>query len=321
MIKKDRVYYLDLMKFIGLFSAMLVHHNLSSFYNNLLAFSVPMLVFLSGMLSHPEIQSFRDYISRRCKRIILPTYIFVFTVLLIRYVVCSIFSLQYYSLDELIYTFLLTDNGMGYVWISRVFILIAFMEPLLIKLDSKLSKDLELYVFIVITLWAYHVSYFGIQRMIGSTLFQYTIYQIPYIVIYLIGKRVIRSRFFSQLLIFSSGFYIVLLSSRLDFSPASAKYPPDVQYVAYGVFVSILLYYLISCTSNTLTLYKYKKELAIMSDSSFHIYLCQAFLVIFYSWALRKVHIAVPVYLEIFGIDFSAFVFGILLYQWQKGIK
>ena len=74
---KHRNSTFDYMKVIGVFSAMLVHYPINEHLVQILAFSVPLLVFLSGLLTKDTIQNYWGFIRRRAIRIIIPSYLLV----------------------------------------------------------------------------------------------------------------------------------------------------------------------------------------------------------------------------------------------------
>lgn len=311
MIKKRDV-SLDAMKIVGILSAMIVHHQVGEIVYNILAYSVPMLIILSGFLSSGKQISYTNNLAKRAKKIIIPTYAFVIIVLALRFCISLAFGLEYYSINEIISTILLSDNGMGYVWIARVFFLVAIIEPLINRIDKRIIND-NILTLICVGLALF--SDFITRKTIAYSYeiwFQYTIYMIPYYLLFLIGKRMAKSKKFEFLIFISFSIIFIVTLLNKGFNPSHAKYPPQLQYVSYGVIVSIILYNLLKTLNEFDIPTSIRSVMYFLSINSFTIYLCQAFIIIFYSWFMRKLGLPVPIILEIVMIT-SCSVAGAVL--------
>ena len=76
----ERKKYLDIMKFIGVCCLFLAHVQGPFILEEIRGFDVTMMVFISGLLSissMDKIASKKDYIVKRIKRLVIPTWIFL----------------------------------------------------------------------------------------------------------------------------------------------------------------------------------------------------------------------------------------------------
>ena len=122
-------------------------------------FDVPLMLFISGLTcSNKAIASYKDFVVKRFKRLVYPVWFFLilyFTLILI----AQSFNLipNYLTGRKILESFLLLD-GIGYVWIIRVFLLIMLITPLLQKINNVIKND---YVFIVKIAWTRFYYHFG----------------------------------------------------------------------------------------------------------------------------------------------------------------
>lgn len=116
-----RDFKIDILRFIGLFLIILAHTNVPSIIFQLRNFDVPMMVLISGIvfsLSYRATQNYPEYLWKRVKRLVLPVWIF----LSLFFVFLFVFKNNDPRLNiETVLNSYLFINGIGYVWIIRVF--------------------------------------------------------------------------------------------------------------------------------------------------------------------------------------------------------
>jgi hypothetical protein len=243
----------DFLKTIGLFCIFLAHANPPGFVFQVRNFDVVLLVFLSGVLSsNVLVNNFEDvkrYWVHRLFRLLIPTWIFLLFFTSAQAVLALVRWGECPKLMTIARYFLLDGS---YIWIIRVFLLTAFITPLVLLIKRKL-RPFPVALLTIAVYSAYESSFFlnlefsfPVMRYIQDKLVGYLI---PYGLVTVIGiysQGLSRRRIF----ILSSVFFLVFvgfafLSWRLSGSPVSVqhfKYPPRLYFLSYGLAVSLFLY-------------------------------------------------------------------------------
>lgn len=242
----------DFLRFLGLILVILAHVEAPFTIRQIRMFDVSLMVFVSGMVYSGKriIHSWGGFYLPRIKRLIIPTWLF-----LAFYFVSFGIVGHPHNISIILHSFLLTtDNGLGYVWIIRVFLLITLMTPWLIKLNNLMQKE-ALFYLIVLTLIAacqfsvQIIPFFNGNQYIWAIYKEIVPYTIGYSTIFLIGLRV---KSYSKeketlnlililLLAFmaSMAFY---LQHGLPIDLTPYKYPPQFFYLVYGILASCFLW-------------------------------------------------------------------------------
>ena len=126
---------IDCLRFIGLSLIILAHMLPPYILFNLRCFDVSMMLFVSGMVySNRPIDFSISFFVRRLLRLIIPVYIFLtvyfFLVIALKFFVGIDFGVK---IQHIIGSYVLI-GGIWYVWIIRIFLLIAFLTPILITI-------------------------------------------------------------------------------------------------------------------------------------------------------------------------------------------
>ncbi len=153
----------DVLKAIGLLAIILAHVNPPTVLYQFRNFDVPLMVIASGaLLSYTNIKkqpSYFNYLKKRIPRLLAPTWLFLTFYF-------AIFTLagENFTQEKIIGTFELT---IGYVWIIRIFLIIAIVAPLILKMSYALTKThflgvlLAVYLLQEVTLgYIRHIPYF-----------------------------------------------------------------------------------------------------------------------------------------------------------------
>ncbi|MDX8334914.1 acyltransferase family protein [Candidatus Cetobacterium colombiensis] len=140
---------IDFIRAIGISLIILAHVSPPNWLFQLRNFDVPLMVILSGYLySKKNNQNNKfslSYVVKRFKRLVFPVWLF----LSILFVGIFFYQPQMITLKLLITSFGLY-SGIGYVWIIRVYLIIALFGEALSKLINKrLSIYLFIYLFII----------------------------------------------------------------------------------------------------------------------------------------------------------------------------
>lgn len=119
---KHRLFYLDIFKVIGLLCIVLAHVFPPQIIFQARNFDVILMIVISSMLffySNKQI-SFWSYVGKRFERLVIPTWIF----LAIFFSLSILLFPNYLSL-KLVATSFALEGGIGYVWVIRIYFIIA----------------------------------------------------------------------------------------------------------------------------------------------------------------------------------------------------
>ena len=138
---KERDPNIDVLRFIGLSLIILAHVSPPILILNIRCFDVPLMVFISGLTCYKKNVSFSwNYLQHRFARLVFPVWIFLsiyFTpIILLKFIGIDL-GLKF----QHVWGSYLLLNGIGYVWIIRVFLLIALLTPLLIKINTLIKNN------------------------------------------------------------------------------------------------------------------------------------------------------------------------------------
>lgn len=317
---------LKVIGIVGIFAAHAIYGNsqnsIEMVVQELRNFDVPLMVIISGSVfyhsSGDKQYSFITYLRKRIPRLIIPVWFFLLVFFIFTYLVTlaqdenQVFP---FTLKEIIGSFcLLNYISIGYVWIIRVFVLVAIVSPLLLKLKQALSSRLLFLMSLAIIYGAYEVLASFILKLnvedtdianpivdfIYGRLFlfifwqQICFYLIPYGCLFGLGMIMARMKNSSILLIsiFAGIVYLILglnyYSDAGSFvSTYIAKFPPRLYYVSYGIFMSTLIYLFVDFCLNLWNKLNYhnnqieqsKKIILFISSSSLWIYLWHILLI------------------------------------------
>lgn len=273
-LEKTRKLNLDILKFIGLFCIMLAHVNPPDILFQLRNFDVILMILVSVFLFFININknsNYWIYLEKRFKRLILPTWIF----LTILFVLNFIFRFNNWGIKQIIASYALKD-GIGYVWIIRIYLLVALLLPscnaILKKYDSKVC-----YVFVIILYIIYEIlCYLGV---FNNAIMQYLFaYVIPCTYLILISHWIMNSNN-KKVLIFSLiNLFIYIILAYYFFKTTGVvqntnymKYPFRIYYLSYALFVSSIL--IIIFRNKTITGFIYNTIIGFVSRHSLWIYL------------------------------------------------
>jgi Acyltransferase family len=268
----------DILKAIGLLFIIVAHTIRGSWFFELTNFNVPVMVIASGMLfafSSGSVNiSWWQYLRKRVPRLILPVWCFLVFFFSLEYLIRAYEGKPYpFSGSAIFQSFLLIDSpGIEFVWIIRVFFLVAIVSPGLLKLKNRcvgtnyfpiailgvytlyefwltnlsgaikkwlaISTNSELVSVILQTL-----SEFSREILVGKGLF----YLIPYSCLFALGMILtgMKSR---TVFIFALISLFIFLGLTAEFSGTmtplqSYKYPPRLYYISYGIAVFLILYF------------------------------------------------------------------------------
>lgn len=218
-------------------------------------FDVPLMVIISGFLAFDSYKrsmksgsSIFNYYWKRISRLLIPTWIFLISYFTLVFLFSLITKGNYpYSFSAVLRSFLLLD-GIGYVWIIRVYLICSFLTPIFFYFNNKIKSGKRKFLILLIMYAFYEIAVFsGINE--SSVIFNFIIaYAIPYGVIYALGMLSKKTSAADDMKISILSFMIFILSSIgilficNGIQPTQImKYPPRIYYISYALFISFLL--------------------------------------------------------------------------------
>lgn len=256
-IKVQRDMRLDFMRALGTLTIIVPHVLSPNILVQMRAFDVVMLVFVSGMsyayqAMNGQSFGYYQYVKKRCKKLLIPTMVLILAV----YGSVNIASIVlskgvYYSIHDLVKSLLLFEDGIGYVWIIKVYLGLALIAPFIWKYIDRIDSKVLLLAFCSVVYIIYCAAQVAIQNInvpIISVFFEeYVFYVAAYAIPFLIGMYICKNgkgKKFANVIwivLFVCVQIIVVLQGE-GFTPNDNKYPPQLYYLSYGIACSIIIY-------------------------------------------------------------------------------
>ncbi len=308
--RKDMI---DILKFIGLLLIILAHVCTNKVIMQLRVFDVPLMVLISGYLANYSYKikmSNFEYLKKRISRLVFPTWIF----LTIFFNGCLLFLLinhKYpFSLRNIIESYLLLD-GIGYVWIIRVYLLCAIFIPIFIKVLNKCT-NFQKYLIIIVLLTLHEILInLGVYQL--NPFFNYILsYSIGYGLIVMLGidmkniSRKAKIKYSAISLLVFSGLTIYYYKNKCLLGISEFKYPPKLYYISYSLFASYLLFALFE--KFEFKNMNVKKIIVFISKSSLWIYLWHILYVYFVKNFIENANWFIQYIIVLFAAILTAYI-------------
>lgn len=216
-------------------------------------FDVPLMVIVSGMsfsLVYSSKRSYLNYFCKRFKRLLMPVWFFLSIYFIgLHFLYPSSMDLH---INTMVSSFLLV-SGIGYVWVIRVFLMIALISPLLYQVHSRFSC-FRYYYFIIAAVFVFYevfrfMSIPYVQDGFGYYFSLYFYYLISYSIVFLVGMSLLNAAriylwYFAFICLSLFFVFAILLFMRNGgfLSTQGFKNPPSLYYFSYSLFVSVLLW-------------------------------------------------------------------------------
>lgn len=247
---KKRIFSIDFLRCIGMILIILAYVIPHNILFELRTFDVPLMAIVLGMsfsVTYNSYEGYFSYVKKRFKRLIVPAWCFV-TVYLCTIGVLKFIFRRGYSFSEIVQSYLLC-GGIGYVWIIRIFFIIALFSPFILKASLKIDSN----IFKIAILFIAIAGIFFLDKLTGYFQHPFVIWfyeewiitPISYIILSYLGIILMDLRQ-NQIwfIIFTSslgllGYYLInhhwmLLSAN--------KYPPTLYFLLYGILCSLFIY-------------------------------------------------------------------------------
>ena len=273
---------IDILKTLGLMSIILAHVITNGLIFQIRNFDVVLMIMISSYLyiikNDDKSQTNIKYLAKRAKRLLLPTWFF----LVIFFVLSSIFV--QYDFKTIISTFLLHD-GIGYVWIIRIYLIVAIILPILIPL---LKQKKIIYIYIA-------CLYIIYELLAQLKIFNYNIfmsdivaYIMPVVLIIAITYWLMNSNNKKILFFCGINFFVFLICFLLIYKITGKvqntnymKYPFRLYYLSYAFFASSIL--IMIFRNEKINDLLYNRFIEFISKSSLWIYLYHIYFVILFN--------------------------------------
>ena len=242
---------IDYLRFYGISLIILAHVNPPELLFNWRCFDVCLMLFVSGLAYSGRNPEFRlSFFIRRIKRLIIPVYLF----LTCYFLLIALLKLTEIDMkitkEQVIGSYLLT-GGIGFVWIIKVFLLIALITPIHLMIERHIRKTV-VFFFMLILIMA--ILDFLIENHVGMSYFfvrEFFYYAAGYSVPFLFGLRIrkapVNTILFTAILLLSALIFYILIKlqdTNAFWLVNNYKYPPRMYYLLYGSFMSVFLFLL-----------------------------------------------------------------------------
>lgn len=248
MTRNNRI---DVMRTIGLLCIILAHVSPPAKLYDLRNFDVVCMIIVMTMsyaLSSSEDRYLR-YLVKRIKRLLLPTWLFLTVFFIIFNFLSRYNDAIIFTKDVYVRSYGLID-GIGYVWIIRVYLLIAIISPIIRKISNSVESNWVYLLFIIMTYFSYEwllcQNFSNEHAMFFVSV--YLNYAMGFGVIALLAYRYSKFSILQKLVVIMGNLVVFALHILRNgyVSTQTQKYPPRLYYIAYGVFISLLLYELLN---------------------------------------------------------------------------
>lgn len=246
-------------------------------------FDVPLMVLMSGVSFSISFrnEAYFSYVWKRVKRLLLSVWIFLTAYFLLSYL--RGYPMQLPDTETIASSYLLL-SGIGYVWIIRVFLLVALIGPPIDKASRRLKGQTQYFMFLAAIYLGYELLLLASKPYLTSVAgkaFESTIlYLVPYGVIFAIGFRLpqlTRHKTMSLSFVTWSVFFIsavILYISSGSIAPTQKfKYPPAVYYLSYGLSISFCLWLISDRLFEALKVLHLDRPILFVAQNSIWIYL------------------------------------------------
>lgn len=323
-MKVERNINLDVFRLLGLLIIMIAHARPPAWLFQLRNFGTPLLIVASALtyayvFKNRQLRTKQFYI-KRLKRLLIPVWTFLTIFFIIFYFAFKIGLINYYpfTTNKIINSYFL-NGGIGFVWIFKVYIILAIITPLALKIKSKNLSKSKYFGILIITYIIYELVFYMLKPFLGSTFQEFlnTFFYvfIAYSILYFYGFK-LASITDKQILIISLiAFFIFLVLFLYNYNlqgkivmTQDFKYPPRLYYLSYSLCALNFLYLFIKrLTIKNKTIYEI---IVWLSSNSLWIYLWH--IMGFYLWE-EVFNISIGGFLR-FSLNASfIFSFGIVL--------
>lgn len=238
----ERLYYIDYLKAISLCAIILAHVNAPLILSQLRSFDVILMVICSGILASRSnrkvFDGFAAYFISRCKRLLIPTYIFLCV-----YFIFSAIVGEKQNVLVILDTFLLQKTGIGYTWIIMIYLICAAGLPVIKKIPPLPTAYIAWIVLLFVQEIICYFKLFEFSHYVESIVY----YIIPYLFVFWLGYWYFELKESSKIMMLLACISTLILYGHIAYAKGEIllvsqyKYPPRLPYVLYGILISGIL--------------------------------------------------------------------------------
>lgn len=247
---------IDILRVAGLLLIILAHVSPPFLLFQFRTFDVPLMVFVSGLsylAAGKNNVGFISYVLSRVKRLLFPLWCFLTLFFLLVYLFGAQNILNI-NLSKMFYSYAML-GGIGYVWVIRVFLMIAILSPLYVGVSKNLNDARVIFCSYTVIIISSLLVIWVKEYTHGVVFFTFTEVIIPaisYGVLFIIGCRFNSFSIKHKVIFFMLGILSIVLieifsmyNSERWLFPQDYKYPPSYLYVFYS-FALIPVFYFLS---------------------------------------------------------------------------
>lgn len=275
---------IDFLRALGLAMIVLAHISPPALIMQLRNFDVPLMVLVSGMsfgLSYQQ-EPYASYLWKRIKRLVFPVWIFL--TLYFCFITLLDLPLETLTPNRILGSYFLV-NGIGYVWIIKVFLLVALVSPLIYRFHTSTQGNHLYFGSIALMFISYEIIRFLTQDFFtnrpGELIQSISHYMVPYALVFAIGLRLPSLKPEETvwgmnlcLAIFILLAFLLAMESGNPVPTQTHKYPPTLYYFSYALTLSLAAWLVSGRFCNLLEKFRAAKAVMLFAaQNSIWIYL------------------------------------------------
>lgn len=249
-MKKERNTKIDILRAIAMICIIIAHSTPNPLAFQLRNFDVIMIVILLGASFQLSMQgksiNYIEYLIKRFKRLVVPTWIFLTIFFSFFFILSLITNKEYFTFPQIIESYKLL-GGIGFVWIMKVFMIVAVVSPLLLYISNNIQSHLYYFALLIFIYCIYHLLYLQLEHISEpmNTYYKLILLEgISYSLVAAIGIRLLQldKKSYNILTIVAIMLYAAF-TLYYQFEPIQHfKYPPHIYYISYGLMVTLIMY-------------------------------------------------------------------------------
>ena len=241
--------FVDLLKCIGIIGVIIAHLSPPEWLFIARSFDVIALVYASGLTLKWQGENFKDYLNyiiKRFKRLIIPTWIFItlYWGIITVFIPLGLIPETYALSTKHVLMSYTCCGGIGYFWIIRVYFTLAIVSPIIYVISNNtfFKRYWTFLLTIIVIINEFCAQYSDlIESEILRNLFKgIVVYTIGYSIVEVIAK-LSRSKSIYGLLIYSLIVFFISWCLNNFCSPNDLKYPPQMCYLFYGISIVLII--------------------------------------------------------------------------------
>ncbi|PEF42811.1 hypothetical protein CON22_27990 [Bacillus cereus] len=314
---------IDALRALAILLILLAHSNVKGVIFNIRTFDVPLMAFLLGMsFTYNNLnESYIQYVIKRSKRLLIPTWKFLAIIFIIFYIIAYIFSINYPFSNHYIFNSLMMNTSYGYGWVMKVFFIVSILNPIILKLSNKFTRfQSSIIVFLTILFvqqilitctkylpdaWSYYY-----EQIVTIPFGYFTMAYLGMVLIHIENKKLIK--WICILFLLTVGSFFLYGFHGLN----TFKYPPQSPYICYGLLCSIVLLFMTNIGGVQVMIKKYSPKISWLSKHSQDIYFIHAFYIFLYEFLIKKLFFQIDHWFLFYTYLLGSSIITIIIYQW-----